>query len=101
MKKIAGIFAALTAALILAACGNGQSVGKSVEGTYISNLNGDKFTFGGDGTFVHANASHTFPSQKYTIEGDDILIDGSHIGNLKILSSGNISSAAGLLEKQR
>ncbi|GCB06633.1 hypothetical protein [Ralstonia sp. SET104] len=97
MKKIVGIFAALIAALILAACGNG----KSIEGTYISNMTGDKYTFGRDGTFVHANASHTFPSQKYAIEGDDILIDGSHIGNLKILSNGNISSAAGLLEKQR
>jgi len=93
MKKIAVIFVAL----ILVACGNG----KSIEGTYISNLNGDKFTFGSDGTFVHANASHTFPSQKYTIEGDAILIDGTHIGDLKILANGNISSAAGLLEKQR
>lgn len=97
MKKIFGISAALIAALILAACGNG----KSIDGTYISNMTGDKFTFGRDGTFVHANASHIFPSQRYTIEGDDILIDGSHIGNLKILASGNISSAAGLLEKQR
>jgi len=92
MKKIVGIFAAL----ILTACGNGNSI----EGTYISNLTGDKLTFGSDGTFVHANASHTFPSQKYTIEGDEILLDRMH-ANLKILPNGNISSAAGLLEKQR
>lgn len=93
MKKIAVIFVTL----ILVACGNG----KSIEGTYISNLNGDKFTFGSDGTFVHANANHTFASQKYTIEGDAILIDGTHIGDLKVLANGNISTAAGLLEKQR
>ncbi|CAG9170401.1 hypothetical protein [Cupriavidus pinatubonensis] len=91
--KIAIVFVAL----ILVACGNG----KSIEGTYVSNLNGDKFTFGSDGTFVHANASRTFPIQKYTIEGDAILIDGTHIGDLKVLANGNISSAAGLLEKQQ
>ncbi|WP_346362406.1 hypothetical protein OZ675_02700 [Ralstonia pseudosolanacearum] len=97
MKQVVGIFAALIAALILAACGNS----KSIEGTYISNMTWEKFTFFSDGTFVHANSSHIFPSQKYTIEGDEILIDGSRIGNLKILPNGNISSAAGLLEKQR
>lgn len=92
MKKIAVI----SVALILVACG-----GKSIDGTYVSNLTGEKYTFRSDGTMVIATASNTSRSQTYIIEGDDILIDGTHIGNLKILPNGSISYAAGLLEKQR
>ncbi|CAJ0881402.1 hypothetical protein [Ralstonia flatus] len=92
MKKIVIMFVAL----ILAACG-----GKSIDGVYVSNLTGEKYTFRSDGTMVIATASNTSRSQKYAIEGDDILIEGTHIGNLKILPNGNISYAAGLLEKQR
>lgn len=92
MKTIAVIFAVLT----LFACG-----GRSIEGTYVSNLTGETYTFRSDGTMRIATPSNTSRSQTYSIEGDNILVEGTHIGNLKLLPNGNISYAAGLLEKQR
>ncbi|KGG98592.1 hypothetical protein P245_04350 [Comamonas thiooxydans] len=91
MKKIALVLMTI----LLTACGE-----KSIEGTFVSNMTGGKYTFSANGTVVHANAKKTFPSQKYSVEGDAILIDGSRIGRLRLLPDGNISSDMGLLVKQ-
>lgn len=91
MKKIA----LMIVAVLLVGCGE-----KTLEGTFVSDTNGWTYTFNKDGTFVQENTSDKKPIE-YKIDGDNILVQGTNAGQMKILPSGDISSAMGKLVRKK
>lgn len=91
MKKIA----LMIVAVLLVGCGE-----KTLEGTFVSDTNGWTYTFNKDGTFVQENTSEKKPIE-YKIDGDNILVQGTNAGQMKILPSGDISSAMGKLVRKK
>ena len=91
MKKIA----LMLVAMVLVGCGE-----KTIEGTFVSNTTGWVFTFNKNGTFVQENTSEKKPIQ-YTLDGEKILVQGTNAGQMKLLPSGDISSASGLLVRKK
>ena len=91
MKKIALVLAAL----VLVGCGE-----KTIEGTFVNEITGWTYTFSKDGTFIQENIRDATPI-KYTVDGENILVQGTNAGQMQLMPNGDISSAMGKMVRKK
>lgn len=70
----------------------GCNQGKTLDGTYVSNVNGRSLTFKPNGMAFETSGVNKFPEIPYTIEGKKIKLDGADILQLNLMQNGSIGS---------
>lgn len=78
-------------AIFLIACGQPK---KTLDGTYVSTVNGRSITFKQNGMAYETSGTNKFEEMPYTIEGEKIKLNGGDILQLSIMSNGSIGSGA-------